>query len=181
MEVRHEDDTVGDGDRYPVTNAGRLVGDVLMTLGVGLFGVLTGYLATAFVGSKHASQAEILNDTSPPETAREVVSATVGIAVPEETSYVVAHVELQPPPGTNEHEQPKHADAHETWIDRDRPDDSGGDEYFQPDQDGTSEVRDPGEMPRSAGRWPHSPHGANALLIQARLLGLTGLHLTGRR
>jgi voltage-gated potassium channel Kch len=44
--------TVGYGDRYPVTNAGRLVGVVLMTLGVGLFGVLTGFLATAFVGPK---------------------------------------------------------------------------------------------------------------------------------
>jgi voltage-gated potassium channel Kch len=44
--------TVGYGDRYPVTNAGRLVGVVLMTLGVGLFGVLTGYLANAFIAPK---------------------------------------------------------------------------------------------------------------------------------
>jgi voltage-gated potassium channel Kch len=41
--------TVGYGDRYPVTNAGRLVGVVIMTIGVGLFGTLTGFLANAFV------------------------------------------------------------------------------------------------------------------------------------
>jgi voltage-gated potassium channel Kch len=41
--------TVGYGDRYPVTNAGRLVGVLIMTVGVGLFGTLTGFLANAFV------------------------------------------------------------------------------------------------------------------------------------
>jgi voltage-gated potassium channel len=41
--------TVGYGDRFPVTNAGRLVGVLIMTVGVGLFGTLTGFLATAFV------------------------------------------------------------------------------------------------------------------------------------
>jgi voltage-gated potassium channel Kch len=41
--------TVGYGDRFPVTNAGRLVGVLIMTIGVGLFGTLTGFLATAFV------------------------------------------------------------------------------------------------------------------------------------
>jgi hypothetical protein len=41
--------TVGYGDRYPVTNAGRLMGVLIMTVGVGLFGTLTGFLANAFV------------------------------------------------------------------------------------------------------------------------------------
>ena len=41
--------TVGYGDRFPVTNAGRLVGVLIMTVGVGLFGTLTGFLANAFV------------------------------------------------------------------------------------------------------------------------------------
>ena len=41
--------TVGYGDRYPVTNAGRVVGVLIMTVGVGLFGTLTGFLANAFV------------------------------------------------------------------------------------------------------------------------------------
>lgn len=41
--------TVGYGDQYPVSNSGRLVGMIVMMLGVGLFGVLTGFLANAFL------------------------------------------------------------------------------------------------------------------------------------
>jgi voltage-gated potassium channel len=44
--------TVGYGDRYPVTNAGRVVGVLIMTIGVGLFGTLTGFLANAFVSPR---------------------------------------------------------------------------------------------------------------------------------
>ncbi len=41
--------TVGYGDRYPVTNMGRLVGVFVMTAGVGLFGTLSGFLANTFL------------------------------------------------------------------------------------------------------------------------------------
>ncbi len=44
--------TVGYGDRFPVTESGRLVGMLTMSLGVGLFGVLTGFLANAFIPEK---------------------------------------------------------------------------------------------------------------------------------
>ena len=50
--------TVGYGDEYPVTNSGRIVGVLLMTIGVGLFGVITGYLANAFLKPKSAEQDE---------------------------------------------------------------------------------------------------------------------------
>ena len=41
--------TVGYGDRYPVTGAGRVIAGVLMTGGVGVFGLLSGLLAAWFV------------------------------------------------------------------------------------------------------------------------------------
>jgi len=44
--------TVGYGDQFPVTQNGRLVGMLTMSLGVGLFGVLTGFLANAFIPEK---------------------------------------------------------------------------------------------------------------------------------
>lgn len=41
--------TVGYGDRYPVTETGRVMGLIIMTAGVGLFGTFTGYLANIFL------------------------------------------------------------------------------------------------------------------------------------
>ncbi|MES2630654.1 MAG: ion transporter [Patescibacteria group bacterium] len=43
--------TVGYGDRYPTTNGGRLVGMIVMFVGVGLFAVVTGFLANKFLPS----------------------------------------------------------------------------------------------------------------------------------
>jgi voltage-gated potassium channel len=40
--------TVGYGDKYPVTTEGRLIGVVLMFVGVGLFGTFTAYVASWF-------------------------------------------------------------------------------------------------------------------------------------
>ena len=41
--------TVGYGDRFPVTGGGRLFGMLIMAIGVGLFGTLTGYLSNLFL------------------------------------------------------------------------------------------------------------------------------------
>jgi len=48
--------TVGYGDRFPVTDTGRWVGVVTISVGVGLFGALTGFLTNAFI--RPASRAE---------------------------------------------------------------------------------------------------------------------------
>lgn len=42
--------TVGYGDVYPVTNVGRTIAAALMVVGVGLFGTLSGAVASVFVG-----------------------------------------------------------------------------------------------------------------------------------
>ena len=44
--------TVGYGDQYPVTNVGRGIGMVIMAIGVGLFGTLTGYLSNFFLAPR---------------------------------------------------------------------------------------------------------------------------------
>jgi voltage-gated potassium channel len=55
--------TVGYGDQYPVTNPGRLMGAIIIVIGVGIFGTLTGYLANAFLspssGSDDATSAPV--------------------------------------------------------------------------------------------------------------------------
>ena len=51
--------TVAYGDRYPVTFLGRIVAMVLMTVGIGVFGVLASYLAAAFVGAARVGQEDI--------------------------------------------------------------------------------------------------------------------------
>jgi voltage-gated potassium channel Kch len=61
--------TVGYGDRYPVTNLGRLVGIFVMTAGVGLFGTLSGFLANTFLSppKKRAESAASPADAADPK------------------------------------------------------------------------------------------------------------------
>lgn len=48
--------TVGYGDRYPVTTEGRLVGMLTMAVGIGIFGVVSSYLASYFLSGKKSEQ-----------------------------------------------------------------------------------------------------------------------------
>lgn len=44
--------TIGYSDKYPVTSTGGVIGGFVMVVGVGLFGVLTSFLAQWFVRSR---------------------------------------------------------------------------------------------------------------------------------
>jgi voltage-gated potassium channel len=44
--------TVGYGDRYPVSNEGRVIGTLLLFAGIALFSVLTGFIANAFLAPR---------------------------------------------------------------------------------------------------------------------------------
>jgi voltage-gated potassium channel len=52
--------TVGYGDRVPVTTEGRLIAALLMTVGVGLFGTFTGYVAKTFLQPAESVDASII-------------------------------------------------------------------------------------------------------------------------
>jgi hypothetical protein len=48
--------TVGYGDQFPVTDAGRFIGTTIIVIGVGIFGTFTGYLANLFLAPKKSDQ-----------------------------------------------------------------------------------------------------------------------------
>jgi Ion transport protein. len=50
--------SVGYGDKYPVTTEGRVIAAFLMTVGVGLFGTFTGFIASWFVGERRKEELE---------------------------------------------------------------------------------------------------------------------------
>ncbi len=59
--------TVGYGDQYPVTHGGRIVGTVMLTVGVALFATFSGFLANAF----------LRNNATPPPAAEGSVHAAL--------------------------------------------------------------------------------------------------------
>jgi voltage-gated potassium channel len=67
--------TVGYGDRYPTTDGGRIIGMITMIVGIGIFGVITSFMASAFL--------------QPPKQEEAKETAAV-----EETPPAVAPVEL---------------------------------------------------------------------------------------
>lgn len=61
--------TVGYGDKYPVTTAGRVIAVFVMIVGVGLFGVLTSFLAQWFVRARRTDNA---NPAAAPASVEDV-------------------------------------------------------------------------------------------------------------
>ena len=72
--------TVGYGDRFPVTNEGRILGAGIIVIGVGIFGTFTGYLANLFLAPKPpAEEVEVV------ETRERVAHLRLLLAQQQET------------------------------------------------------------------------------------------------
>ena len=59
--------TVGYGDQYPVTDAGRILGALIIVVGVGIFGTFTGYLANFFLAPRRKKANEGNEPASDPQ------------------------------------------------------------------------------------------------------------------
>lgn len=57
--------TVGYGDQYPVTDLGRIIGTLVIILGVAVFGTLTGFLANAFLAPRKSEAEPTATPTAP--------------------------------------------------------------------------------------------------------------------
>jgi voltage-gated potassium channel Kch len=66
--------TVGYGDQYPVTGAGRIVGAFLLFAGIALFSVLTGFIANAFLAPRKPARRR-LRDATTVETELDALRA----------------------------------------------------------------------------------------------------------
>ena len=88
--------TVGYGDQYPVTDAGRAWGSVIIIIGVGIFGTFTGYLANLFLAPRKAEHAEA--DEAPKEgakTSQPVEPAATAPTAPSEAGASVPGTTLE--------------------------------------------------------------------------------------
>jgi voltage-gated potassium channel len=56
--------TVGYGDKFPVTTGGRIIGALLMTGGVGLFGTFTAFISSWFLKDKTKEDNNDTNETT---------------------------------------------------------------------------------------------------------------------
>jgi voltage-gated potassium channel len=66
--------TVGYGDRYPVTTAGRITATFIMFMGVGIIGALASILASLLVGGAPAPEEEETPGAAPPPTVGQELS-----------------------------------------------------------------------------------------------------------
>lgn len=63
--------TVGYGDKYPVTNNGRFIATFVIVAGIGLFGILSGYMAKVFLGQKEDENRTVATTATADKSAKD--------------------------------------------------------------------------------------------------------------
>lgn len=84
--------TVGYGDRFPVTPGGRLIAAALMVTGVGLFGTLSGIVATFLLGGGHQAPAGPAPEPAANGTERELAALRAAV------EHLHAELSVRPAP-----------------------------------------------------------------------------------
>ena len=82
--------TVGYGDQYPVTNVGRMIGTLIIVVGVGIFGTFTGYLANLFLGPRKAAEDAETDAETPAATDGATTSHTEAPSIADHAAKGVA-------------------------------------------------------------------------------------------
>jgi hypothetical protein len=94
--------TVGYGDKYPVTNQGRVIGVFVIITGVGLFGVFTGFLANSFINRRKRRRRfgyqHIPVSADPLDEIRQIL---------EQQAQLLASIESRLPPAETSDPNPK--------------------------------------------------------------------------
>jgi voltage-gated potassium channel len=86
--------TVGYGDRFPVTNNGRLMGAFIIVVGVGIFGTFTGYLANLFLAP--STKSTTTEPSSPGDDALAKVNQLKDLMAKQQASIDEIELLLQP-------------------------------------------------------------------------------------
>lgn len=76
--------TVGYGDQFPVSNAGRILGGAVIVIGVGIFGTFTGFLANLFLAPRAGDEADTPVAATPePSSTTAAPAVTDAATTPE--------------------------------------------------------------------------------------------------
>ena len=81
--------TVGYGDKYPITTGGRIVGTLMLTVGVALFATFSGFLANAFLSNKTDASTDL-----PDGSAQEALQAVLRLQAEQQRATETLRVRL---------------------------------------------------------------------------------------
>jgi voltage-gated potassium channel len=88
--------TVGYGDTVPTTNIGRLIGVLVISVGVGLFGVVTGFLANKFLApTQHETKARVDHATESTSDSEAILAEIKLLRLEQEKANVEFKAKLE--------------------------------------------------------------------------------------
>jgi voltage-gated potassium channel len=87
--------TVGYGDRFPVTFLGRITAIIVIIVGVGLFGVVTGFLANRFLDTSDEELDSKVQPDPIPDSSAVILDEITRLRAEQEKSYSELNVKIE--------------------------------------------------------------------------------------